>query len=90
MILGLMVLRITIHGPLANPKHYSGMRYFYNISELKPLPISNVIGWDNINEFLCALPINEQPYININSLEEEMEFFWHQHLKISPWTMLNI
>ena len=26
-------------GPLANPKHYSGMRYFYNISELKPLPI---------------------------------------------------
>ena len=57
-------------GPLTNPKHYSGMRYFYNISELKPLPATSIIGWENINEFLCVLPINEQSYININSLEE--------------------
>ena len=57
-------------GPLTNPKHYSGMRFFYDLSELKPLPITNIIGWDNIYENLCAIPITEQSYININSLEE--------------------
>ena len=57
-------------GPLANPKHYSGMRYFNNIYELKALPISKSIDWGHISKYLCALPISEQPYININSLEE--------------------
>ena len=57
-------------GPLASPMHYSGMRYFNNIYELKALPISKSIDWGDISKYLCALPISEQPYININSLEE--------------------
>ena len=57
-------------GPLSNPKHYSGMRYFHNIQELKPLPITRSIGWDNIAKYLCAFPISEQSYININTFNE--------------------
>jgi general secretion pathway protein K len=55
-------------GPLSSPMHYSGMRYFNNIDELKALPITKIVQWDHILKYLCALPISEQGYININSM----------------------
>ena len=57
-------------GPLVNPKHYSGMRYFYDLNELKSLPVSRIIGWNHIVENFCALPISERSYININSFNK--------------------
>tara|TARA_B100001113_G_scaffold62682_1_gene47803 strand:- start:738 stop:1706 length:969 start_codon:yes stop_codon:yes gene_type:complete len=61
-------------GPLHSPREYSGMRLFVLIDELKSIPSIKEVNWNIFKNNFCALPLESDFSININTLLKENNY----------------